>query len=283
MSKATWTGSPTELLTVGPGFVLADVDTSSTPGIVASKKDGERILADSAAELADQQERLFADSRMGGTRSLLLVIQAMDTAGKGGIVQHVVGGISPEGVRAYGFKKPTPEELEHDFLWRIRKQLPGAGIVGVFDRSHYEDVLVARVRKLAEPEVIEQRYRLINDFEAELVASGTTIVKVMLHLGFDEQKARLAARLDDPTKHWKYNPGDLDERAFWPQYQEAYQLALEKTSTPDAPWHVVPADRKWYARIAVQRLLLDALRGLKLEWPVADYDVDAEKARLAAS
>jgi PPK2 family polyphosphate:nucleotide phosphotransferase len=283
MPKAEWSASPSELLRVGDGFVLADVDTSSTPGITGSKRDGARILAATAPELSDQQERLFAASRFDGQRSMLLVLQAMDTAGKGGIVQHVVGGISPEGVRAYGFTKPTPEELSHDFLWRIRRQLPGAGIVGVFDRSHYEDVLVTRARSLVEPEVIERRYGLINDFESELVASGTTVVKVMLHIGLDEQRARLQARLDDPTKQWKYNPGDLDERSLWPQYQEAYQVALTKTSTPDAPWYVVPADHKWYARIAVQRILLDAFHGLDLGWPKADYDVAAEKERLAQS
>jgi PPK2 family polyphosphate:nucleotide phosphotransferase len=283
MAKATWAGDPGELLKVGHGFALADVDPAATPGIRADKASGAKLLARNAPELADQQERLFADSRFGGIRSVLLVLQAMDSAGKGGIVQHVIGGISPEGVKAFGFKKPTKEELAHDFLWRVRKQLPPAGFVGVFDRSHYEDVLVARVRSLAAPEVITERYRQINDFERELVAGGTTIVKVMLQISLEEQKARLQARLDEPGKNWKYNPGDLDERALWPQYQEAYQLALEKTSTPDAPWFVVPADHKWYARVAVQRLLVDAFRRLELGWPAVDYDVAAEKARLASS
>lgn len=283
MTKAMWIGDPGELLRVGPGFALADVDPASTPGIHTGKAAGRKLLAANAPELADQQERLFAESRFGGMRSVLLVLQAMDSAGKGGIVQHVIGGISPEGVKAFGFKKPTKEELGHDFLWRVRKQLPSAGYVGVFDRSHYEDVLIARVRSLAAPEVITERYEQIKDFEKELVAGGTTIVKVMLQISLDEQKARLRARLDEPDKNWKYNPGDLDERALWPQYQEAYQLALEKTSTVDAPWFVVPADRKWYARIAVQRLLIDAFHRLELDWPTVDYDVAAEKARLAAS
>ncbi|MCU1558347.1 MAG: phosphate--nucleotide phosphotransferase [Microbacteriaceae bacterium] len=282
MAQSGWNSSPSELLKVGQRFVLADVDTSSTPGIRANKTAGEKILAKKGVELNDLQERLWAESRYGGTRSLLLVLQAMDTAGKGGILEHVMGAISPEGIRAYAFKKPTDEELAHDFLWRVRRQLPTPGVVGVFDRSHYEDVLIGRVRNLAEPGVIAHRYTQIKEFEQEIVANGTTIVKVMLHISEDEQGARLADRLERRDKQWKYNPGDLDERALWPQYQEAYELAVQKTSTADAPWFVVPADHKWYARIAVQRLLLDALRGMKLDWPQVDYDIEVEKARLRA-
>jgi PPK2 family polyphosphate:nucleotide phosphotransferase len=272
-----------ELLRVEPGFRLADIDTRSTPGFDGGKKEGEAALAEGAAELADLQERLFASSLHGGGRSILLVLQAMDTAGKGGIVGHVVGQVNPQGVRAFAFKSPTDEEKSHDFLWRVRKQLPQPGYFGVFDRSHYEDVLIHRVRGFSTPEEIEERYGLIDEFEAELVAGGTSIVKVMLHISEDEQKKRLTARLERPEKHWKYNPGDVDERMRWSAYQEAYQVAFDRTSTTDAPWFVVPADRKWYARLAVQRLLLDALRDMRLEWPTADYDVEAEKVRLAAS
>ncbi|CAN5457921.1 polyphosphate kinase 2 family protein [soil metagenome] len=281
MAKTVWTEDPGAILKVGAGFSLAEVDSSSTPGLDGSKSGGETLLGKGRAELGDLQERLWAESRFGGARSVLLVLQAMDTAGKGGIVQHVVGGVDPQGVKVYGFKKPTKEELSHDFLWRVRNQLPTPGLLGVFDRSHYEDVLIARVRNLAEPNVIEQRYGLINEFEKQVVDGGTTIVKVMLHISPEEQKSRLAARLADPQKHWKFNPGDLDERAFWPQYQEAYQAAFEKTSTADAPWFVIPADHKWYARVAVQHLLLDALRGLHLTWPVAEYDVAEQTERLA--
>ena len=281
MAQTVWGEDPGELLTVGAGFSLAGVDTSSTPGLEGGKFDGETLLEKGRIELGDLQERLWAESRFGGTRAVLLVLQAMDTAGKGGIVRHVVGGVDPQGVTIYGFKKPTKEELSHDFLWRVRNQLPTPGLLGVFDRSHYEDVLVARVRNLVEPDVIEERYAQINEFEKQVVDGGTTIVKVMLHISSDEQKARLAARLDDPEKHWKFNPGDLDERAFWTHYQDAYQAAFEKTSTEDAPWFVIPADHKWYARVAVQHLLLDALRGLHLTWPVAEYDVAAQKQRLA--
>lgn len=283
MSTSGWTDDPASLLGMGSGLTLADIDPSSTPGFDGGKGEGEDVLAESAEELSDLQERLYAESRTGGNRSVLLVLQAMDTAGKGGVIRHVVGAIDPQGVKVHGFKKPTTEELEHDFLWRIRKQLPLPGIVGVFDRSHYEDVLIARVRGLAPPEELERRYGAIVDFEKGLVADDTTVIKVMLHLSAQEQKERLAERLDRVDKHWKYNPGDLDERALWPKYQEAYQLAIERTSTPAAPWYVVPADHKWYARVAVQRLLLDALRRLDPQWPAADFDVEAEKRRLAAS
>ena len=271
----------TDATLAGEGFQLSAVDPRSTPGFQGDKAAGEAALKSGSGELAELQEKLFAASTFGSERSVLLVLQAMDTAGKGGIVDHVLGETNPQGIKAYAFKAPTDEEKEHDFLWRIRRQLPPAGYIGVFDRSHYEDVLIHRVRGFSTPEVIEERYGLINEFEKSLIDSGTTIVKVMLHISKDEQKARLQARLDDPTKHWKYNPGDLDERELWDDYQSAYQVAIERTS--DVPWHVVPADRKWYARLAVQRLLLDALRSLDLEWPAADYDVEAEKKRLASS
>ncbi len=282
MSNTVWTEDPAVLLKAGPGFSLAAVDSSSTPGITGGKVGGAALLDKGVSELADLQERLWAESRFGGRRSVLLVLQAMDTAGKGGIISHVVGGVDPQGVKVYGFKKPTRAELSHDFLWRVKNQLPAAGLLGVFDRSHYEDVLIARVHALVEPSVIEARYSQINGFEKDVVDSGTTIVKVMLHISADEQKARLGARLADPRKHWKFNPGDLDERALWPQYQQAYQAAFERTSTADVPWFVIPADRKWYARLAVQHLLLDALRGLHLTWPVAEYDLAEQTTRLAA-
>jgi PPK2 family polyphosphate:nucleotide phosphotransferase len=262
---------------------LAAVDTSATPGFFGDKKDGQAALDAGAAEFADLQERLFAASRFGDRRRLLLVLQAMDTAGKGGIVRHVVGSVDPQGTRIHAFKKPTDEELAHDFLWRVRKELPGPGMIGVFDRSHYEDVLIHRVRGFSSPETIEERYGIIVDFERELVADGTTIIKVMLHISPDEQKKRLTDRLADPAKHWKYNPGDLEERALWPAYMEAYDIALTRTSTEESPWYVVPADHKWYARLAVQGLMVDALRAMKLEWPKADYDVAAEQRKLAAS
>jgi PPK2 family polyphosphate:nucleotide phosphotransferase len=272
-----------ELLRAGAGFDLSAVDTSATPGFTGDKKDGQKALAAGADEFADLQEQLYAAGKFGAGRSVLLVLQAMDTAGKGGIVKHVVGSVDPQGTHIHAFKAPTDEEKAHDFLWRVRKQLPTAGKIGVFDRSHYEAVLIHRVRALSTPDEVEQRYGVINEFERELAAAGTTIVKVMLHISPDEQKQRLGDRLADPTKHWKYNPGDIDERALWPAYMEAYRIAIERTSTDAAPWYVIPADHKWYARLAVQNLMVDALRGLNLEWPKADYDVAAEQRRLAAS
>jgi PPK2 family polyphosphate:nucleotide phosphotransferase len=271
-------------LRVGPGFRLADVDPRSTPGFPGGKAEGEQALAAGAERLSRLQELLFAQARGGSAeQSVLLVLQGMDTSGKGGIMRHVVGAVDPQGVRHHAFKKPTAEELAHDFLWRIRRQLPGTGEIGVFDRSHYEDVLIVRVHDLVPAAGWRGRYDLINDFERELAAAGTTIVKVMLHISPREQKERLTERLARPDKYWKYNPGDVDERAFWTAYQEAYQEALTRCSTDVAPWHVVPADRKWYARLAVQQLLLEALEAIDPQWPPATYDVAAEQRRLAAS
>jgi PPK2 family polyphosphate:nucleotide phosphotransferase len=272
-----------ELAPVGEGFVLAEVDPTSTPGFAGDKAEAEAELQANAETLGELQERLFAESRFGGTRKVLLVLQAMDTAGKGGIIRHVVGGVDPQGVHIHAFKAPSDEEKAHDFLWRVRRQLPAPGLIGVFDRSHYEDVLIHRVRGFSAPEVIEERYGLIHDFERELVADATTVIKVMLHISPEEQKARLRERLDRPDKHWKFNPGDVDERQLWPAYMAAYQVALERTSTPDAPWFVIPADRKWYARWAVQHLLLGALQRLDPQWPQADYDVAEQQRRLAAT
>lgn len=264
-----------------PGPVdLSAIETDATPGFTGKKSDGIAALEALGPELADLQERLFAHGRSGGHRSLLLVLQGMDTSGKGGTLRSTVGLIDPQGVRITSFKAPTPEELEHDFLWRIRKALPGPGYVGVFDRSHYEDVLIARVRGLAKEQEIEHRYDAINSFEEELVESGTVVVKCMLHISAAEQKERLLARLDDQTKHWKYNPGDIDERKHWPAYQEAYEIAIERTHTDAAPWHVIPADRKWYRNLAIGHLLLDALSSFRLGWPAADFDVEREKQRL---
>ncbi len=270
------------LTSVAADFDLASIDPGSTPGM-ESKKLAEAALEANQEELAELQERLYAESRFGGTRSVLLVLQAMDTAGKGGIIRHVVGGIDPQGVRIKAFKAPTDEEKKHDFLWRVRPALPSPGIIGVFDRSHYEAVLIHRVRELSTPEAVEQRYGIIADFERELVQSGTTIIKVMLHISADEQNARLGERLARPDKNWKFNPGDIDERMLWPKYQEAYQIALSRTSTPVTPWFVVPANNKWYARWAVQSLLLDALRTLDPQWPAATFDVAEQQARLAAT
>lgn len=273
-----------ELLRARDDFSLADVQPAATPGFVGSKRKGRKRLAADAVTLAELQELLFANSKAAGDeRRVLLVLQAMDTAGKGGVVKHVVGAVSPLGVRTSAFGRPTEEELAHDFLWRIRKRLPGPGQFGVFDRSHYEDVLIHRVRSLSSPEVVEERYGIINDFEKELVDAGTTVIKVMLHVSSSEQRERLAARLDQPEKHWKFSLSDLEERELWPAYMEAYDIAIRRTSTHWAPWFVVPADHKWYARWAVQRILIEELRSLDQTWPAADFDVAEARRRLALS
>ena len=282
-SKSRASATIEELLRVGNGFRLADVDCESTPGFDGGKSKGNEALADHASELGTWQEKLYAESKGGGTRSVLLVVQGMDTSGKGGIMRHVVSQIDPEGIRATAFKAPTAEERKHDFLWRIRNAVPGPGKLGVFDRSHYEDVLVVRVHDLVPQAEWSKRYAQINAFEREVIASGTRIVKVMTHISKAEQKVRLRERLERPDKHYKYYPGDVDERLRWDDYMEAYQVALTRTSTKGAPWYVVPANKKWYARYAVQQLLLDALTDMDPRWPVMDFDVAAELKRLDAS
>jgi PPK2 family polyphosphate:nucleotide phosphotransferase len=212
---------------------------------------------------------------------VLLVLQGMDTSGKGGVVEHVIGLVNPQGAHIASFKKPTPEELRHHFLWRVRRALPPSGTIGIFDRSHYEDVLVVRVHELLPAEVVERRYAEINRFEAQLVADGVAVVKCFLNVSYDEQRERLLARLDDPSKHWKFNEGDLAERARWAEYQEAYRLVLERCSTPEAPWYAVPADRKWYRNWAVAQLLHETLAELDPRYPTPELDLPALKKRLA--
>lgn len=281
--SAGWTAPAAEVLRVTSAG-LAGVDPDATPGFEGEKAEGAASLAVGLAALGELQERLFARSAVGEAQaSVLLVLQAMDSAGKGGIVRHVVGGVDPQGVELAAFKAPTAEELQHDFLWRIEKRLPAEGKIGVFDRSHYEDVLIGRVRALAPAEEIERRYDAIVAFEKRVVESGTRIVKVMLDISRDEQKKRLLERLDRPEKHWKFNPGDTDERLLWDDYMAAYDTVFERTSTDAAPWYVIPANRKWYARLAVQELLLAALEDIDPQWPLADYDVEAERKRLAAT
>jgi PPK2 family polyphosphate:nucleotide phosphotransferase len=276
-----WTHEPHVHLEYKPGESVAEIDTDSTPGFKGSKSDASALQWERNERFAELQEMLYAGSRAGDNRKILLVLQGMDTAGKGGIVKHVVGAGNPQGIRYASFGKPTEEELAHDFLWRIERQLPTPGNIGVFDRSHYEDVLIVRVHNIVPPDVWGARYDIINDFERRLVANDTTIIKVAMFVSMDEQKKRLSQRLERPDKYWKYNPGDIDERLLWPKYQEAYQAMLERTSTEYAPWHVVPCDHKWYARLAITELLIEALERLDLSWPPADFDVKAEKKRLA--
>ena len=270
-------------LPAGP-VTLRDMAPQATPGFAGSgKADAKRALKHLQRPLADLQEKLYAEGRTGGRRSLLLVLQGMDTAGKGGTVKHVLGLTNPMGVRYHAFAKPTPEEREHHFLWRVKRQLPPPGVIGVFDRSHYEDVLVVRVQQLVPPEIWSRRYGVINRFENKLVAAGTRIVKCFLHISKDEQRKRLIARLDDPTKHWKYDPADVDQRAYWDDYQQAYTEALKKCNTEVAPWYIVPADHKWYRNWAVTRILVEQLAEMALTWPEpADWQLDEQRKRLSA-
>jgi PPK2 family polyphosphate:nucleotide phosphotransferase len=276
-----WTHDPQSVLRFRPGDKVADIDTDSTPGYTGDKDGSRKIQTERNARFAGLQEMLYANGRSGDHRSVLLVLQGMDTAGKGGLVKHVVGAGNPMGISYTSFGAPSEEERAHHYLWRIRKALPPAGALGVFDRSHYEDVLIVRVHNLVPPEVWEPRYDEINAFEHELIECGMTLVKVALFVSLDEQQHRLAKRLKRPEKYWKYNPADLDERKLWPAYQDAYQAVLDRTSTDHAPWHVVPSDKKWYARLAVTELLIGALKSLELSWPEADFDVAAEKRKLA--
>jgi PPK2 family polyphosphate:nucleotide phosphotransferase len=270
-------------LRVTPGFLLSELSPSDTPGYHGTKHEAVRIMKDSRSELDELQERLYAGGRDGDGPAVLLLLQGMDTAGKGGIVRHVVGSVDPQGVSIHAFKKPTAEELAHPFLWRIRQALPGPGFLGVFDRSQYEDVLVARVHHLVPPSVWRRRYAQINSFEKTCSTNGIHFIKVMLHVSADEQKARLAERLERPDKYWKFSPSDIDEREFWAAYQEAYQAIMDKTSTTENPWYVVPSDHKWYARLTIQQLLLEQLRSLELPWPPADFDIAEQQRRLAAT
>ena len=265
-----------------PGDLDA-LDCSSTPGWAGDRTAAEAQLAANGERLSELQEKLFADGRSGGTRSVLLILQGMDTSGKGGVVRHVVGQVDPQGVMHTSFGVPTAAELKHHFLWRVRNALPQPGYLGVFDRSHYEDVLIARVHGLVTPEVWGKRYDEINAFEAKVAAAGTQIIKVVLVISPEEQKKRLLTRLEREDKLWKYHPSDVDDRRRWADFRQAYQAVLDRTSTDVAPWHVIPADRKWYARLAVSQLLLDALTGLDLTWPLPTFDVAAERARLEQS
>jgi PPK2 family polyphosphate:nucleotide phosphotransferase len=258
-------------------FRMADVDADSTPGL-KNRKRLSRDLKKHRSNLFNLQERLYAEHK----RSLLIVLQGMDTSGKDGTITHVIGGMDPQGVVIATFKQPTPEERRHSFLWRIRKRLPDQGAIGIFNRSHYEDVLIARVHSLAKPQVIDRRYELINRFERELVRGGTKIVKICLHVSYDEQRRRLLERLRDPDKNWKFKETDIDERAFWDDYQSAYSIAITRCSTEWAPWFVVPANDKDYRNWAISRLLIETLDEMNPKYPHPKLDIPRLVKRLQA-
>ena len=257
-------------------------DPRATPGIKSKAAAGKAIDA-MAPELAELQEKLFANGKLDSKKRLLLVLQGMDASGKDGTVKHVVGLLNPGGCRITSFGKPSKEELAHDFLWRTTNALPVAGQVGVFNRSHYEDVLIVRVHDLVPAAVWGRRFGRINTWEKRLAASDCTIIKVFLHISKAEQKERLLARIDDPTKHWKVGTADIPERHRWDDYQQAYQDVLTRCSTDAAPWHVVPSDRKWYRNWAISNLVLESLRAMDLGWPTPDgIDLRAMKKELLA-
>ena len=259
-------------------FGMVDVDPASTPGLKGGDKKALRDVKKHRDELFELHERLYAERK----RSLLVVLQGMDTAGKDGTVTHVVRNFNPQGVLITPFKAPTPEEKRHGFLWRIRRRLPGPGFIAIFNRSHYEYVLIARVHNLALAAVIERRYRLINDFEQDLVRSGTTVVKLCLHISYAEQRKRLMDRLRDPDKHWKFNEQDIDERAYWDDYMSSYGMAITRCSTKWAPWCVIPANDKVYRNWAVTRILVETLRQIEPQYPRPKLDVPRLMKRLQA-
>lgn len=278
----------TDLLRAPVGEVdMAALDPRATPGLPSKsgKAEAPQMMQAMAPELSDLQERLYANGRADDpdAKRVLVILQGMDTSGKGGVIRHAIGMIDPQGVHLKAFKAPSAEERRHHYLWRIKREVPELGMIGIFDRSQYEDVLVVRVNSLVPKNEWSKRFDEINAFEAELADQNTTIIKCFLHISSAEQKARLAARLDSPDKYWKYNPGDVTERAKWSDYQTAYADVLTRCNTDVAPWFVIPSDRKWYRNWAVAQLLLEHLRGMNLGWPEPTFDVAAEKKRVAAS
>ena len=249
---------------------LSKWDPNDTGDFKGGKEEGLAKLEKLNGKLESLQELLFAEHK----HKVLIVLQAMDTGGKDGAIRRVFDRVNPAGVRVASFKAPTAEELDHDFLWRVHKQVPGKGEMVIFNRSHYEDVLVVRVHNYVTPEVWGKRFEQINEFERTLAENGTTILKFYLHIDLDEQKARFQARLDDPTKRWKFRLGDLEERKFWPDYMKAFEDVLSKTSTEHAPWYIVPANRKWFRDLVISSVLVDTLEGLKMSYPESEENLD---------
>ena len=253
---------------------LSKMKTDSTDGI-RDKDEARELLDKNTAAIDALQYKLYAESKT----ALLIVMQAMDTGGKDGVIRKVFGPANPQGVRVDSFKQPTAEELAHDYLWRIHRRTPAKGMIGVFNRSHYEDVLVHKVHKLIPDKQLDQRYEQLNDFEKHLSQNGTVIVKFFLHISKDEQKERLQARLDDPDKRWKFSTGDLKEREYWERYVDAYQAVLEKCSRGHAPWYVIPADKKWYRDWAVSSIVLQTLAAIDPKAPKPEENLDNVKIR----
>jgi PPK2 family polyphosphate:nucleotide phosphotransferase len=249
---------------------LATHDPNARAGFDGSKKEGRAALSELNALLSDLQRRLWAE----GKQRLLVVLQAMDTGGKDGTIRHVFSGVNPQGVRVRSFNKPTEDELARDYLWRVHNVVPENGLITIFNRSHYEDVLVVRVRSLVPEERWSRRYEHINEFERMISDEGTTIIKLFLNISGEEQRERLQARLDEPDKNWKFRKGDLDDRALWDDFQKAYMEVLSRTSTDYAPWYVVPANRKWYRNLVVSAILIETLQGMDPQYPDPEQGLD---------
>jgi PPK2 family polyphosphate:nucleotide phosphotransferase len=254
----------------GSSVDLTKYDPNDKSLFQIDKAEGKDHLLKLNEELESLQELLYAE----GKHKILIILQAMDTGGKDGTIRHVFDGVNPQGVKVASFKVPTEEELAHDYLWRVHKHTPGKGEIVIFNRSHYEDVLVVRVHKLVPVEIWSKRYEHIRAFEGILADEGTTILKFYLHIDLDEQKERLQARLDEPHKNWKFSKGDLEERKLWDQYMAAFEDALGKTSTEDAPWYVIPANRKWYRNLVISSIIIEKLKSLKMAYPEPEEDLD---------
>lgn len=258
------------LVSPGTAIDLSTWNPDDKGDFRGGKEDGLAAIETLNSQLEELQEVLYAEHN----HKVLVVLQAMDTGGKDGVIRRVFDGVNPQGVRVASFKVPTEEELDHDYLWRVHKLVPGSGELVIFNRSHYEDVLVVRVHNIVPPEVWEKRYEQINAFERHLAENGTTILKFFLHIDADEQKERLQARLDDPTKRWKFRLGDLEERKLWREYTAAYEDVLSKTSTDHAPWYIVPANSKWYRDLVISSVLVETLKSLDMKYPKPEESLD---------
>lgn len=270
MAATPLPATPAVRVQPGTSLRLADLDPDNAEPF--SKKKADKRLAELRQQLSDYQENLYAEHR----QSLLLVFQAIDTGGKDGAIRNLLTGVNPAGVEVASFKAPTAEELSHDFLWRVHQRTPGRGHIGVFNRSHYEDVLVTRVHGLIEPHTWQQRYQDIVNFEQLLTRNGTRVLKFFLHISKDEQARRLQARLDDPAKRWKFEPGDLAERKLWDAYQTAFQETMAATSTAECPWYVVPANHKWARDLTLAEIVVATLTEMNPQPPAATFDVAAQ-------
>lgn len=254
----------------GADMRLDEFDPRDKAEFSGGKAEGKRHLTVLNEQLEALQELLYAE----GKNKILVVLQGMDTSGKDGTIRHVFEGVNPQGVKVAPFGKPTPEELSHDYLWRVHQHTPKRGEIVIFNRSHYEDVLVVKVHQLVGQEVVERRYRHILEFERMLAEEGVTILKFFLHISLEEQRQRLQERVDRPEKHWKFNPGDLKERALWADYRAAYEAVLNRTSTDFAPWYVVPADRKWYRNLVIGTVLVESLKSLDMQFPPSPEGIE---------